>query len=89
MQALLLLPGIPGSPVLPLALYGFSTGLDAAAHVSPMLLLMGSLRVLVALLTGVLDSQVLLSLPRSQGPGDFYATPTAGGADVRGAATGG
>ena len=56
-------------------------------HAPPVLLLLGCLGMLAALLLGVLGSQVLL--PGSEGPGDSYAAPAAGGAGVGDATTGG
>ena len=51
-------------------------------HEPPMLLLLGCLGMLVALLSEVLCSQVLLSLPGAWGPGDLYAASAAGGASI-------
>ena len=48
---------------------------------------LGCLGVLIAPLSGVLVSQVSLSLPGAQRPGDLYAAPTGGGAGVKGATT--
>ena len=53
----------------------------------PALLFLGCLGVLVALLSGMLGSQVSLSLAGTWGLMDLYTTPAAGGAGVKVATT--
>ena len=70
-------------------LHWLSISLDTAVYAPPALLFPCCLVVLVALLPGVLGSQVSLSLAGVWGPRDLYASPAAGGTGVRVAAGGG